>query len=210
MAEISFERIFRRGFGGLLDVAGRDNRTQFWIFSALVLGPLVVIQVAAQMLLMFSSVTLEDLAAAGKNAEAAQPQMMAAMGEGMITSTYVSLGLFAFGAFLLLTAVARRLHDRGRSAWWSLILPFAVVATGIDQIRRAEWMFGHMEKFAEEMHKMGTGPDSIFAMQMRLQQAGAPGANWAAIVAGLAMLWLAIELVRAGTDGANRFGPAPE
>ena len=210
MAEISFERIFRRGFGALFDATGRDDRTQFWIFSALVFGPLIVIQVAVQMLLMFSSLSLENLAAAGKNAEAAQPQMIAAMGEGMITSAYISLGLFAFGACLLLTAVARRLHDRGRSGWWSLILPFTVAATGIDQIRRAEWMFGHMEKFAEEMHKMGTGPDSTFAMPMRLQQTGAPGANWAAIVAGLAMLWLAIELVRAGTDGANRFGPAPE
>src|SRR3546814_18532401 len=52
----------------------------------------------------------------------------------------VNLVLHLIGALLLVTAVARRLHDRARSGRWSLILPFAVVAVGPGPARRTEAM----------------------------------------------------------------------
>lgn len=209
MAEISFARIFKRGFGGLFNAAGRDDRSQFWIFGAMVFGPLIAVQMIAQMLLIFASFDLRELAASGADPAAAQLRMMADMGDGMITGTYLGVGLCTIGAACLLTATARRLHDRGRSGWWALVVPFVVVATGIYQIRRVAWTFEQMASIAADMRKIGTVPDSVAAIQAQLQ-ASAPGPDWLAIAAGLAMLWLVIELVRAGSDGPNRFGPAPE
>ncbi|MBL8651584.1 MAG: DUF805 domain-containing protein [Sphingopyxis sp.] len=208
MAEFSMERIFRRGFGGTLDPRGRDDRMQFWIHFALVFGVLFFVQMIAQMGLSFPPIDLSGAAPA--DPRAAQLAAFQAMQEGMATAAYVALGLQTLAALLLLTATARRLHDRGRSGWWSLILPAAVIATGLDQARRMDAMVAQMPRLIEEMAKSGVpeGPGDIFAFPLKMQ-ASMPGPNWPAIVAGVAMLWLAIELLRAGTAEDNRFGPPP-
>src|SRR3546814_5314169 len=50
----------------------------------------------------------------------------------------VNLVLHLIGALLLVTAVARRLHDRERSGWGALSQPVAGGAGGLDQARRTE------------------------------------------------------------------------
>lgn len=55
MADFSIERAARRGFGGLFSAKGRDDRMQFWIFCALVFGPLIAVQFIAQIVLTIPS-----------------------------------------------------------------------------------------------------------------------------------------------------------
>ena len=204
MADVSIGRIFRRGFAGLLAPRGRDNRMQFWLFSALIFGPLVILQFAIQVILSFPSIDLS-----GEAAEARTAVLDAHFFESVAIIGTVNLILHLIGALLLVTAVARRLHDRDRSGWWSVILPFAVVAVGLDQARRAEAMTKEMARWmAETRQTPPEGIGDVFAFPAKLQ-AAMPGPDWPAIVAGFAMLWLAIELVRAGTAGDNRYGPQP-
>jgi uncharacterized membrane protein YhaH (DUF805 family) len=204
VADVSIGRIFRRGFAGLFAARGRDNRMQFWLFSALVFGPLVTLQFIVQMILSFPSVDLSGGQGAIRTAS-----LDAHFFESVAIIGTVNLVLHLIGALLLVTAVARRLHDRDRSGWWSLILPFAVVAVGLDQARRTEAMAKAMARWmAEARQTPPEGIGDVFAFPARLQ-AAMPGPDWPAIVAGLAMLWLAIELVRAGTAGDNRHGPRP-
>lgn len=208
MAEFSMERIFRRGFGGIADPRGRDDRMQFWIHLALVFGPLILVQLVAQMVLTFPPIDLSG--ASRPDPQAAQLLAFQAMQKGMVTAAYLSIGLYAFGAALLLTATARRLHDRARSGWWALVLPCAVVAAGFDQAQRMTAMAAQMPRLIEEMAKHPPeGPREILSFSARMQ-ATTSGPNWLAIVASMAFLLLLIELLRAGTPGDNRFGPEPE
>jgi uncharacterized membrane protein YhaH (DUF805 family) len=204
MADISMGQIFRRGFKGVFGPGGRDDRTQFWLFSAFVFGPILGLQVVVQMVLSFSSIDLS-----GAKAAAGAAALNAQFFETAATIGYVNLALHSIGALLLVAAAARRLHDRNRSGWWSLILPFAVVAVGLDQARRMDAMAREMGRWmSEAQHAPPEGIGDIFAFSAKLQ-AAMPGPDWPAIVAGVAMLWLAIELVRAGTPGDNRYGAQP-
>lgn len=209
MVEISFEQIFKRGFGGLVHANGRDNRTQFWIFCALVFGPLIVLQMIAQIVLTFPDPDV--FIRAGADAGVRQGDVWRDMQAGLMAISHVMIVFNLVVALLLLTAVARRLHDRGRSGWGALILPLAAIVAGFSQMHRMQYIVEHMPRLIAEMERRGTsaGPEDMFTLPLKLQ-AGMPGPDWLAIVAGLGMLWLAIELVRAGTDGPNRFGPVPQ
>ncbi len=204
MADISIGGIFRRGFQGILSPAGRDDRMQFWLFSAFVFGPLVIIQFVIQMIMSLPAIDLS-----GRQAGVGPPGFDVHMFESMATIGYVNIVLHLIGVLLLVTAVARRLHDRDRSGWWSLILPFAVVAVGLDQARRMEAAAKEMGRFlTEARHTPSEGIGDVFAFSAKMQ-AAMPGPDWPAIVAGIVMLWLAIELVCVGTAGNNRYGPQP-
>jgi len=210
MADISIGRIVRRGVAGTIDPRGRDDRVQFWIYFAIVLAPLVAVQMIAQVVLTFPSIDLQGAMQPDYDAKAANLKMMTEMYEGMIASIYITVALHAVATLLLLTATARRLHDRGRSGLFALILPLAAVVTGIDQARRTEHILGMMPKLSAELAAQSgpQQPGDIFGLIAKMQP-DASGASWAAIVAGLAMLVLVIELLRAGTPGPNRFGPQP-
>lgn len=203
MADISMGQIFRHGFKGVFAPAGRDDRTQFWLFSTLVFGPLLVLQFIIQMIVSLPA----GLSAAPARVGAAA--FDAHFFETVASIGYVNLALHLIAVLLLVSAAARRLHDRNRSGWWSLILPFAVVAVGLDQARRAEVMAREMGRLMTETRAAPPeGIGDVFTFSAKLQ-AAMPGPDWPAIVAGVAMLWLAIELVRAGTPGDNRYGPQP-
>ena len=207
MADFSMGRIFRRGFGGILDPRGRDDRLQFWLHLVLVFGPLIMIQIVMQIVLTFPPIDFSG--AAPPDPQAAQILAFKAMQEGMAKAAFVNVGLYAFGAALLLAAAARRLHDRGRSGWWALVLPCAVVATGFDQAQRMKAMADNLPKLIEDMAQHAPeGPADILSFSARMQ--ATTSANWLAIVAGFALLALLIELLRAGTPGENDFGPEPQ
>ena len=196
MAEFSMERIFRRGFGGIADPRGRDDRMQFWIHLVLVFGPLILVQIVAQMVLTFPPIDLSG--ASRPDPQAAQLLAFQAMQKGMVTAAYLSIGLYAFGAALLLTATARRLHDRARSGWWALVLPCAVVAAGFDQAQRMTVVAAQMPRLIEEMAKHPPeGPSEILSFSARMQ-ATTSGPNWLAIAASMAFLLLLIELCAPG------------
>src|SRR3546814_12909593 len=108
---------------------------QFWLFSALVFGPLVTLQFIVQMILSFPSVDLSGGQGAIRTAS-----LDAHFFESVAIIGTVNLVLHLIGALLRVTAVPRRLHDRDRRGWWSLRVPFAVVAVGLAQTRSTEAM----------------------------------------------------------------------
>ncbi|KTE28614.1 MULTISPECIES: DUF805 domain-containing protein [unclassified Sphingopyxis] len=202
MADMSMARIAKRGVVGTFDPRGRDDRLQFWLYFAMVFAPMIFVQFVAQMVLTFP--TIDPSLTAEANTAAIDRKMFGAIG----TSGYLNLACHLIAAVLLLSATARRLHDRGRAGWWALIFPSAVLAAGLDQARRMDVMAGHMARMTTEMRKAPPEPIEMLSFPAELQ-AAMPGPSWPAIVAGIAMLWLAIELLRAGTPGDNRFGPQP-
>ena len=205
MAEFSIKHVARHGFGGLLQAHGRDSRTQFWTFGALVFGPLIVIQFATQIALTFPSLGGIAVAPgeAGMNREVFEAQM-----RGMVTSAYANIGFYLVGAILLMTATARRLHDRGRAGWWALILPIGLFSTGLGQAERVAAAAKRMPAMLAEMERRATpDPGAMFEWAVK---ANVPpdGSDWLAVAGGLLLLGLLIDLARAGTAGPNRFGPA--
>lgn len=206
VTDFSIEQISRRGFGGIIDARGRDNRTQFWLFCALVFGPLLVAQMIVQIGLTFPS--LDQLKPRSPGDAQAFARTFDAEIKGMVTSIYISIGIYLLGTLLLLTAAARRLHDRARSGWWALILPFGVFMTGLGQARRTAAMVERMPQIMAEMERHPPTPAEMLSFPAE-QFSAVGGPNWPAIVGGLILLWLLIELARAGAAGPNRFGPAP-
>lgn len=203
MADISIGRIVRRGVTGTFDPRGRDDRIQYWFYFAMVFGLLAVVQFGIQMAWTFP--TFDPSATAEANAAANDGRMFGAMA----AIGYINLALHLTGALLLLSATARRLHDRARAGWWALIFPVTVLAVGLDQARRMEVMGGSMARMMAEMRKAPPPePSEMFRFPARLYE-GMPEPSWPAIVAGALMLWLAIELLRAGTPSENRFGSPP-
>lgn len=208
MAEFSIKHISRHGFGGLFHAHRRDNRMQFWIFAALVFGPLIVVQFVAQIALTFPSLDNIGVAVPG------DPQIGAKIFEtqmrGMVTAAYVNIGLYLLGSLLLLTAAARRLHDRGHSGWWATILPLGLFSTGLGQAERLAGMAKRMPAMLADMERQAPAdPTAMFDWAVKANMSS-DGPDWLAIAGGLLLLGLLIELVRAGIAGPNRFGPAPE
>lgn len=206
MADVSMAEIARRGVGGLFDARGRDGRMQYWLFLLLVFGPLVVLQIILQFVLTIPPLDLVMTARPG--APAAGAPFLEHQLRAMVTMAYVNLGLQLLGALLLITATARRLHDRGRAGWWALALPGAVFATGLGQARRMAAMAERMPQVFAEMEKKAR-PDFADALSFPARMQASAGVDWPSIVGGLILLWLVVELVRAGTAGPNRYGPPP-
>ncbi|WP_257548615.1 DUF805 domain-containing protein [Sphingopyxis sp. DBS4] len=206
MTEISMAQIARHGFGGLFDPRGRDARKQYWLFLLLVFGPLVVVQLIVQLVLTIPPLDLT--AATHPRDPSASMHLMQIQLRAMVTAAYANIGLYLLGALLLLTATARRLHDRGRAGWWALALPGAIFATGLGQARRMAAMAEQMPQILAEMETK-TRPDFADALSFPARMQASAGIDWPSIVGGLILLWLIVELVRAGTDAPNRYGPPP-
>lgn len=198
---ISVRDIARRGFGRLFDARGSDSRTQFWIFGAIVFAPLVVIQFAAQIALTFPSF---DAMVAAPGEALAGARMFETQMHGLVTSAYVNIGLYLIGSILLLTAAARRLHDRGRSGWWALILPLGLFATALGQ---AEQIAAAAERMPEMLATMESqarpDPGAMFDWVIKAN-APSDGPNWLGVVGALLLLGLLIDLARAGIGSQSR------
>lgn len=206
MADFSIGRAARRGFGGLFSVQGRDDRMQFWIYFALVFGPLIAVQFIIQIVLTFPS--FDAIAAVQPGDAEAGRKIFEGQMRGMVDAAYTAIAVVMFGALLVTSATARRLHDRGRSGWWALILPPGLFAVALGQARRTAEVTEHMSAFLEKIERQPGKPETMVDWMARAN-VSTHGPDWPAIVGGLLLLWLMIELARAGTDGANRFGPAP-
>lgn len=207
MAEFSIGQVARRGFGGLFDVRGRDNRLQYWIFAALVFGPLMALQFVTQLVLMFGSIDFAH-APSPDNVEATR-RLFEQQARAMVTQSYVYLAVYLIGAILLVSATARRLHDRGHGGWRAAILPLGFFATGLAQAHRTAEAVKRMPALMTEMQaKKAMDPSEMLRW---MAEANAPdtGPDWLAVIGGLILLWLIVELLRAGTDHPNRFGPVP-
>ena len=160
-----------RGFASVLRFSGRDTRSEFWPFAGvavalyLVMGWAVLIPIT---LPVFDASSRTDFGMSQKI-------------EGNFL--FASVLMFAALVALLAAAVARRLHDSGRSAFWGLLpLPFAVYSGAM---------------FFRLFSQFGAGePDlrlffSVFASN---------------VLYSVAVIWLIVLLVLRSTPGGNRFG----
>ena len=159
MTDFPVGRISRRGFGRLFSAYGRDSRMDFWIFVAVVFGPLIVIQFVMQIVLAFPS--LDALAASTPGDVEAGRKMFEGQIKGMVSAAYANIGILLIGALLLLSATARRLHDRGRAGWRALILPLGLFATGLGQARRTAEAAERMPALMEQIERQPGDPASM-------------------------------------------------
>ena len=100
MADFSIVRAARRGFGGLFDARGRDDRMQFWIYCALVFAPLIVVQMVAQVVLTFPP--LDMLMKAEPNDPQFAQRLFQYQMQGAAKAAFLNIGLFLLGAALLM------------------------------------------------------------------------------------------------------------
>ena len=127
-------------FRKLFDFRGREDRASFWPYAALVFGITIMVSTAMFVPLMERSVRVVQVSAARQhegqitavyrtdypNLASGGPAQILHTG-WMATYLWVTFGL---AVLLYSSAVARRLHDRGRSGAWGLMpLPFILYST---------------------------------------------------------------------------------
>lgn len=103
-------------FRKLAAFGGREDRTSFWPWAALVLGILMI----AGSLMTLPMISLTMMAAPRPAVPAPPAGFLAA---------YLA-ATFALAVLLYAASVVRRLHDRGKSGRWGLLpLPFYIYAS---------------------------------------------------------------------------------
>lgn len=186
-----------RGFRNLTRFSGRDSRSQFWPYAGLVLGLGWVAGTLAMAWVLASS--FGDMAAfADAHPDAAtvtsapgQYTVVVDAGHpeapmpdfGMIITV---VGIDAAAMVVLLSAaVARRLHDSGRSAVWGL-MPLPFLATGL-------LLFPVVinELMSTDM------PDMVLFFGLFANN----------VIYILTLAGLAVLLLMNGVRGPNRYGP---
>lgn len=181
----------------LADFKGRDTRSQFWPWTGCVMASVMAVWFVA-----VGSVMTATMGRMQAYAEA-HPEQATVTTVGRNTSIVIEgsppglvpdfSGLFGvMGGIvvavvvLLAAAVARRLHDRGRSAFWGLA-PLPFLAFGLIAMHR---MMGQFTVGAGE-------PDGTLFTAIFLNN----------IVYLAVLLTLIIQLSGAGRAEPNRFGP---
>ena len=173
----SVRNIVVRGLRSSARFSGRDSRRQFWIYCGCVFGALFVpAQVVMVAALVPSFVTVRQSGTAPAD-----------IGPPPAFFVVLVLSIVAL-ALLLAAAVARRLHDTGRSGALGLLpLPFLGVG-----------LIGVATLFDDFGGEPEAGDLDLFMLMF---------VNNAVYMLALALLvW---RLVSAGTDGPNHYGPPP-
>lgn len=170
------------------DFSGRQTQIQFWPYAGLVYGLATFVGMMIMMVpianIFFRAMT--DIRAAAEQGSNVEPAFVKApetlfpdFGSLLLPIVLVNLVTIA----LLAAAVARRLHDKDRTAWWGL-LPLPGMAIGLALMPTDYRSF------------MQDPPDPRFFL-LTLN-------NFAYL--GLFVL-LVVLLIGVGTSGPNRFGP---
>ena len=170
--------------------SGRDTRSQFWPYVALIIvldmaaSTLVMVPVMGMMIVRSQAYVREHpdgFPATGSEPGSFPPGLMPDFKLFGLASAIIGLAC----VLALAAAVSRRLHDRGRTAYWGLLplpfLAFGMVAMGS--------MF------------------ATFPAQPDMRLFGVLMFNNLAYMA--ALILLIVFLASATMDGPNRFGPDP-
>ena len=160
-----------RGFGSVLRFSGRDTRSEFWPYAAAAVALYLVVGWAVLVPIMLPALDVSSRTRFGTPLE---------MGNHFLLA---SLLMFAALAAILAAAVARRLHDGGRSAFWGLLpLPF-VAYSGM--------------AFVRLLSQLATGePDMRLFLSCFVSN----------LLYLVALAWLIVLLARRSESGPNRFG----
>ena len=185
------------GLTGVAQFEGRDSSGRFWAYAGLVLALAFVVMCVPFAIEMnktfeaFNSFAAEhpELTTVQRGpgqvsirVEGFHPELMPDFGRLLTTMGLVVAGVVG----LLAAAVARRLHDTGRSGVWGLA-PLPFLAFGIFGFE------GLIEGF------MTDDPDLRLFAGLMLN-------NMIYLLTLAGLVWM---LGSAGTPGPNRFGPAP-
>lgn len=189
---------FEYNLTNLLNFRGRENRAQFWPYVGLVIA-LSFLALAMVMLPAISATMIRMQRFATEHPELAtveqgpgtysitirgyHPELMPDVGHAMLTMAPVLIVTVS----LIAGAIARRLHDRGKSALWGLApFPFLLVAA-----------LAFPTLFQQNPTNMAAFLPLFFALFL----------NNALYLAALAYLF--VLLIGDGTPSENRFGPPP-
>lgn len=186
----------RHNISRLTDFTGRDTRSQFWPWAGCVIGGFILVWFVAMTTTMSTlfgkmqafadahpdqATVVSGPGSYSVSIEGSHPEFVPDLGGLML----IFGGLVVVIVLLLAASVARRLHDRGRSALWGLApLPFLV--------------FG-LIGFQVVMREVTTGvePNMVLFFGIFLNN----------ICYLAVLLTLIIQLSGAGQPEANRFGP---
>ena len=173
----------RHNLANLARFSGRDSKPIFLPWASLVV---LLALTGASLALM--ATTFDTLLAPGQEAHAASSGAPATHLADRLSRTWIPLVLVETAAVLLLAgAVARRLHDRGRSGTWGLLpLPF-MIASAVLMPRGFEHAMGLTE--------LGAAETLAFAFM--------PLGFW------VSFFVLALLVSGDGQSGPNRYGPDP-
>ena len=177
----------------LFGFSGRINRAKQWAVLLVSLVHAILLGIAFS--LTIGGMAVIDLVQ-GKTSLAAflvSPQVR--------QFEVVACVLFVLGAYIGLAVATKRLHDRGKSAWWLLVFFLLPVVLQIPLFLYLPVVF----------HFMG---DAINAAQHHLPPPRQPYEPPLVIIsrgaASILSLWAFVELYcLRGTVGDNRFGPDP-
>jgi uncharacterized membrane protein YhaH (DUF805 family) len=187
----------QHNLGRLANFSGRDTRSQFWPWAGCVVGGVALVWFVAAGSVMATAVSKMTAFAE------AHPEQATVTSVGGSTSIeiegyhpefvpdfgvlfWILGGIVAVTVVLLAAAVARRLHDRGRSAFWGLApLPFLAFGLTVMPMMMSEVVIGVGE------------PDMRLFFAIFLNN----------ICYLAVLLTLIIQLSGAGQPEANRFGP---
>ena len=168
--------------------SGRESNILFWPYAVLVValnyvaGSLIAAPIVTAML--ENVVQIFEAASEGRGAPPVpfDPAFMPDMSSLVVPHSIV----LTLTVLALFSAVARRLHDRDRTGLWGLLpLPFA--ALGVALIPYA----------FSGIREAGPPPPVFFALMLNN------------LVYMAALIGLIVLLVGKGSEGPNRFGPAP-
>lgn len=175
---MSYESVFQHNLRNLTNFSGRDGRAVFWPYAASVFVISFAMMSIVMMPQMLTSMMRIDAASQGTPAQISD--VFPNVGLMSFSLGLVAVGFVAFGG----AAIARRLHDRDKSAFWGLV-PFGFLMLGL-------------VLFPQLFNQFLTGePDmGLFFLMFT---------NNVAYLGSLALL--VVQLASPGTAGANRYGP---
>lgn len=194
--------LLSRHLSGLAAFSGRENREPFWLWILIAYATQTVVGMVVMFPLMASSMgpmMQGDPHRFDKHPELVM-QMMMPMMRTMMTFGAV---LGAIWIVLIAAAVARRLHDSNRSAWWAApVLALHVIMPLIYGMILPKF-FAAMSAMRDDMTQEQVNAAMMPAMQPML---------WLTLmgmVGFVMMVVLIVFLCQPGTKGPNRYGDDP-
>jgi uncharacterized membrane protein YhaH (DUF805 family) len=180
-------------FHYLFSFEGRINRAKQWaiLLVGLVFG--LVIGVVFSFTVGFMTL------GAVVNGEMTVPQLLATP-QAHIFAIVCSL-LYLLGFYIGLAVMAKRLHDRNKSAWWLLVFVLLPTLLNIPAFLAMPVQLAHLgETIKAVQHNL---PPPMPPVEP-------PLATISRAIATLISLWAFVELyIFRGTVGDNRYGPDP-
>lgn len=198
----TFTTSVRHCLGNLTNFSGRDRPRIFWPYMGLVIGLNAIVSILAAVpmaLDMFERIRRFAEEHPKDALVESWPGHYEVRIQGFHPELFPDLRLFMLpmAVALLVTvvlaaaAIARRLHDRGRSGWWGLLpLPFTLFGMAMMPILFEGWL-------AAAGSNQPPNPGLfLLLMANNLLHLGA-------------LAFLVVQLVSSGTPGPNRYGPDP-